>query len=186
MHRDLPVFLTHAPRRHGTFCLRLFLPGMSAVLLALSVAGCTSDRDENEPTANRAATSGESDSVSVDRSVRIHLNQEEIPSRGSFTVTFEHAADDSQLVLGPGLTLRQGDRKLNTLVVRDVFSAPTDIPAVLPPDSPLPKIALPGTGPFRFELPPLESDEYQVCARVVLKLGDDLKQGDVCGEFMVV
>lgn len=107
-----------------------------------------------------------SDSKSDVDSVKILIIPSQMRANESFLVTYQ-AVPQRDLLLSAGLSLEENGRPLYTLVVRDILDPSSRVPAVVPPDGPIPKIALPGLGPFRFEMPSLEPGAYGVCSEVI-------------------
>jgi hypothetical protein len=139
------------------------------------VASCGSDTDDSPNLATPEQEFG-----------ILQLEPNDVESGAALSVTYiAPSAEVGRASIGAGLTLRRNGEELNTLVVRDVLSENSATEPVLPPGAPIPKMQLPGRGPFRFELPNLDAGRYEVCAAVAFE-PEAARSGEACADINVL
>lgn len=91
-----------------------------------------------------------------------------------FHVTISSNLADGRRVVAPvalSLRNRSGD-EVALLIVRGVLAG-SDEKTSLPPGTPIPEMALPGAGPFEFQMATVDPGRYEVCSDLVLATGGE-------------
>jgi hypothetical protein len=121
--------------------------------------------------------------------VTLKVRPNPVPSRGLIEVSYElQTKDRLQIVSGLDMTLREpagSGKVLWILIARDQVPG---APAYMKPPGQVQRVALIGTGPYRFLLPDVKAGAYRLCQGLALRssTGTVVQRGTTCSALEVV